>query len=161
MPDASSPDAIRLAIAHIEAQLASHPDDARGWGVLAPVYMQLGRFDDAVDAFRQLIQLNGESAARRSRPRRSAARGGWRHCHGRRARRFEHALQLQAGLPKARFYLGLAAEQDGDDKKALAIYRELEPEADGSRSVDGRPETSPRRARRAGRRQTSPLNSRR
>src|SRR5262249_18749411 len=35
-------------IARIEAFLTEHPDDARGWQVLAPVYMRLGRFDDAV-----------------------------------------------------------------------------------------------------------------
>ena len=131
-PDAASPDAIRLAVAHIEAQLASHPDNARGWGLLASVYMGLGRFDDAVNAFRQVIQLNGESAEGEADLGEAllAAAGGVVTSDARAA--FEKALQLQAGLPKARFYLGLAAEQDGDDKKALAIYRELEPKADGS-----------------------------
>jgi cytochrome c-type biogenesis protein CcmH len=131
-PDAASPDAVRLAIAHIEAQLASHPDDARGWGVLTQVYMRLGRFDDAVNAFRQLIRLDGESAQGEADLGEAllAAAGGVVTSDARAA--FEHALQLQADLPKARFYLGLAAEQDRDDKKALAIYRELEPKADGS-----------------------------
>ena len=159
-PDASSPDAIRLAVAHIEAQLASHPDDRRGWGLLAPVYMGLGRFDDAVNAFRQLIRLNGESAQGEADLGEAllAAAGGIVTFDARAA--IEKALQLQAGLPKARFYLGLAAEQDGDDKKAQAIYRELEPKADGSEAwMVGLKHRL--MALGAGRRQASPLNRRR
>jgi cytochrome c-type biogenesis protein CcmH len=94
--------------------------------------MRLGRFDDAVNAFRQIIRLNGESPQGEADLGEAllAAAGGVVTSDARAA--FEKALQLQAGLPKARFYLGLAAEQDGDDKKALAIYRELEPGADDS-----------------------------
>ena len=33
---------------------------------------------------------------------------------------FDKALAEQPGLPSARFYLGLAAEQDGDLQKAIA-----------------------------------------
>lgn len=47
------------AIARIETQLTNNPDDLRGWTVIAPAYMQLGRFGDAANAYRRIIQLSG------------------------------------------------------------------------------------------------------
>src|SRR6185437_10948343 len=38
--------------ARIEKHLEQHPDDGRGWEVVAPVYLRLGRLDDAVKARR-------------------------------------------------------------------------------------------------------------
>lgn len=44
-------------IGRAEAHLASNPDDARGWQLIAPIYMRLERFDDAVRAFTHLKRL--------------------------------------------------------------------------------------------------------
>jgi cytochrome c-type biogenesis protein CcmH len=52
------------AIARIEARLAQAPDDARGWAVIAPAYMEMQRFGDAANAFRQVIDLEGPTAGR-------------------------------------------------------------------------------------------------
>jgi cytochrome c-type biogenesis protein CcmH len=54
------------AIAQIEARLATTPDDARGWSVIAPAYIELGRYDDAVTAFRRVIALSGATAERQT-----------------------------------------------------------------------------------------------
>ena len=35
---------IETLVARIEVHLQSNPKDGRGWEVLAPVYMQLGRY---------------------------------------------------------------------------------------------------------------------
>src|SRR5436305_3440770 len=51
-------------VAQVEDHLAKNPDDGRGWEVVAPVYMRLGRFDDAVKARRNALRLNGASAIR-------------------------------------------------------------------------------------------------
>ena len=48
-------------LAAAEKRLAGFPDDARGWRVVAPVYMRLGRFEDAANAFRNLVRLEGEN----------------------------------------------------------------------------------------------------
>src|SRR5262249_5586970 len=45
-PNEQSP--LSTLITQVEAHLARNPEDGRGWEVLAPVYMRLGRFDDAV-----------------------------------------------------------------------------------------------------------------
>src|SRR5450759_2970170 len=49
-------------IAQVEDHLARNPKDGRAWEVLAPVYMRLGRFDDAVRAWSNAIALNGSNA---------------------------------------------------------------------------------------------------
>ena len=51
-------------VAQVEAHLARNPNDARGYEVLAPVYLQLGRYQDAVQGAPQ-----GARACRRNRRR--------------------------------------------------------------------------------------------
>lgn len=75
-PDISSmPLAARLAdspqnssvdelVARAEAHLAQNPNDARGWDVLAPIYLRFGRGNDAVNAYRSAIRLEGENFQR-------------------------------------------------------------------------------------------------
>ncbi len=45
------------AIERIEAQLTANSDDLRGWTVIAPAYLQLGRFADAARAYRRIMEL--------------------------------------------------------------------------------------------------------
>lgn len=45
------------AIARIEAQLTANPDDLRGWTVIAPAYLEMGRYADAARAYRRMIEL--------------------------------------------------------------------------------------------------------
>lgn len=46
------------AISRIEAQLTANPDDLRGWTVIAPAYVELGRYGDAANAYRRIIELS-------------------------------------------------------------------------------------------------------
>ena len=109
----SAPGAIEAAVAKIEAHLLKAPDDLRGWQVLAPVYMRMGRFADAARAYRQVL---GPATIRRRRAPRSARRWWrWRTALTAQARaEFDKA----ADAPKAKFYLALAAEQDGKKDEA-------------------------------------------
>lgn len=50
------------AIARIEKQLAATPDDLRGWSVIAPVYLQTGKYPEAEHAYRRVIELGGGTA---------------------------------------------------------------------------------------------------
>ena len=54
-------------MAKIEAHIAAHPDDGRAYEVVAPVYLRMGRYDDAVHARAQAITLLGDTAERRVR----------------------------------------------------------------------------------------------
>lgn len=53
---------LESAIARIEAQLTANPDDLRGWTVIAPAYLELGRHADAARAYRRIIELGGPTA---------------------------------------------------------------------------------------------------
>jgi cytochrome c-type biogenesis protein CcmH len=123
--DAASPEAVEAMIAKIESDLVTSPDDARRWAALALVYMRIGRYDDAVRAFGQLLRLKGEDGDLRADygEALAAAAGGVVTVEARAA--FEKALADTPGLPKARFYLALAVEQDGDAKKAIEQYQSL------------------------------------
>ena len=55
---------VEKLIVQVEQHLQSNPKDGRGWEVLAPVYMQVGRFTDSVNAWRNAINLLGDSADR-------------------------------------------------------------------------------------------------
>ena len=48
---------LESAIARIETQLTANPDDLRGWTVIAPAYLEMGRFADAARAYRRIIEL--------------------------------------------------------------------------------------------------------
>ncbi len=116
-------------IAQVEQHLATNPDDGAGWQVIAPVYMRLGRYDDAVAAFRKSLALNGETAARDSdlgEALVAAANGVVTH---EAKQMFERAVARDDHDPKARYFLGLADEQDGNRDAAATKWRALLAEA--------------------------------
>jgi cytochrome c-type biogenesis protein CcmH len=121
--DASQP--LENLVAQVEQHLEKNPADGRGWSVLAPVLMRLGRYDDAVRAFRNSITYNGEDALRRADLGEAiaAAAGGVITSEAR--AEFDRALALDAGDAKASYFVGLAAEQDGDKDKAAGIWRTM------------------------------------
>jgi cytochrome c-type biogenesis protein CcmH len=113
---------IQGLIAQVEEHLERHPDDARGYEVVAPVYLRMGRFDDAVRARRKILQIAGETADRQADlgEALAAANNGVITVDAKTA--FERALELDPNDLKARFFIGVAAEQDGDRHKAAAIW---------------------------------------
>ena len=112
-------------IAQVETHLDRNPEDGRGWEVIAPIYLRLGRFDDAVKARRKALRLNGETAEREAGFGEAlvVAANGIVTAEAKAA--FERAVALDANNVKARYFLGLAAEQDGNRGQAAAIWRAL------------------------------------
>src|SRR4051812_28641796 len=110
------------AVAHVEAHLAQHPEDGRGWEVIAPVYLRLGRVDEAVKAYAAALRLLGEDAVRLTNYGEALvqASDGMVSADARAA--FGRAASLDPGLAKAHYYLALAAEQDGDHVAARSHY---------------------------------------
>jgi cytochrome c-type biogenesis protein CcmH len=113
------------AVAKVEAYLAASPEDGRGWEVIAPVYLRLGRNDDAVKAYAAAVRLLGETPERVSAYGEAlvAAAQGVVSTEARRA--FERALVLNPMSPKPQFYLARAAEQDGDNTLARSRYEAM------------------------------------
>jgi len=120
---------IETLIAQAEAHLQRNPEDGQGWEVLAPVYMRLDRYSDSVLAWRKALQLLGESAERDANlgEALTAEANGVVTAEAENA--FVRATTLDKTIISARYYLGLAAEQDGRREEAAKIWRELVAEA--------------------------------
>jgi cytochrome c-type biogenesis protein CcmH len=112
-------------VAKVEDHLAQHPEDGRGWQVLAPIYLRMGRFDDAVKAWRNTLRLIGESADGEADLGEALVGAANGIVTAEAGSAFEHALALDAHNVKARFFTGLSAEQDGKRDQAAAIWRDL------------------------------------
>jgi cytochrome c-type biogenesis protein CcmH len=122
-PDATQP--LDALVTQVEQHLEKNPTDARGWTVLAPVLARLGRFDDAVKAYRKVINYGGETADLRADLGEviAAAAGGVVTAEAK--TEFERARTLNAGEAKANYFLGVAAEQDGRKAEAASIWRAM------------------------------------
>ncbi len=110
-------------VAQVEQHLEANPTDGRGWSILAPVLAKLGRMDDAVRAFRNSITYNGENAARRADLGEVLVAAASGVVTAEAKAEFERAVALDADEVKARYFLGLAAEQDGRAEDAAAVWR--------------------------------------
>jgi cytochrome c-type biogenesis protein CcmH len=122
-------DSIASLVGQVEARLAANPNDGAGWEVIAPVYARLGRFDDAVKARQKALALNGETATREADlgEAETAAANGVVTAEAKAT--FDRAVARDPKEAKARYFLGLAAEQDGRSNDAAAIWRTMLAEA--------------------------------
>jgi cytochrome c-type biogenesis protein CcmH len=125
LSDPAKANDLGAAIARIEAHLIAHPEDGAGFKVVAPAYMGLARYSEAVKAYGEALRLLGEDPETRANYGEAlvAAAGGVVTAEARAA--FERALAAKADLAKARYYVALAAEQDGEKGKAAELYEKL------------------------------------
>jgi cytochrome c-type biogenesis protein CcmH len=116
---------IAALIVRIERHLEEKPDDGRGWEVIAPVYMRLERFDDAAKARRSALNLLGVTAQREVDlgAALAMAAGGVVTADAKAA--FERAAAIEPGNVQATFFLGIAAQQDGNEAEAVRLWRGL------------------------------------
>lgn len=126
---AAARDSIDNLVAQAEAHLQRNPVDGRGWEILAPVYMRLDRYSDSVMAWRNALQLLGDDADREANlgEALTAEANGVVTAEAKAA--FVRAVTLDNTTVSARYYLGLAAEQDGRREEAAKIWRDLIAEA--------------------------------
>ena len=112
---------LRQAVALVEAHLAKSPNDGKGWAVVAPIYLRMGRPAQAADAYRKALASLGEDAAMRADLGEAlmASRPG--EVTPQALAEFQKAL-TDGPSDKAEYYLGLAAAQSGDKAGAIARY---------------------------------------
>jgi cytochrome c-type biogenesis protein CcmH len=122
-PDVTQP--LDNLVAQVEQHLEKNPTDGRGWNVLAPVLVKLGRYDDAVRAYHNSITYGGDSAARRADLGEALAAAAGGVVTDEAKAEFERAIALDANEFKATYFLGVAAEQDGRTAEAGSIWRAM------------------------------------
>lgn len=120
---------VAILVRRVEDHLAANPSDGRGYELLAPVYLKLGRMDDAVRAYAQAIRLLGSTAERQAALGEALVVRDEGMVGQDATRAFQAAVALDPSGPKARYFLGLAAEQDGRHQDAAAIFAQMEKDA--------------------------------
>nr|WP_244644173.1 c-type cytochrome biogenesis protein CcmI [Azorhizobium oxalatiphilum] len=120
---------IAILVRRVEEHLSANPNDGRGYEILAPVYARLGRLDDSAQAYRAAIRTLGPSVERYSALGEvlTAAADGMVPQDAVKA--FTAAVDIDPRAVKARYFLGLAAEQDGRKADAVALWRSMLDEA--------------------------------
>lgn len=125
-------------VARLDAHLAENPDDLRGQELAFPIYMRLGRFDNAAASAQRIVALKGESAEALGNLAEALIFVGKGHIGEDARKALVRSLALDPTLARSRFYMGLLAEQDGDVPRAVALLKALEadvPEGDEKRAV--------------------------
>ncbi|QIB35112.1 c-type cytochrome biogenesis protein CcmI [Ancylobacter pratisalsi] len=116
---------VAVLIRKVEDHLEANPQDGRGYEVIAPIYQRTGRTGDAVRAWSNAIRLLGPSPARQTGLGEAliAEAGGVVTSEASAA--FKLALSEDPKDPKARYFLGLGAEQDGKPAEAASYWSAL------------------------------------
>jgi cytochrome c-type biogenesis protein CcmH len=112
-------------VARAELHLRQNPEDGHGWDVLAPIYLRLGRNEDAVVAFRNAIRLDGTSAAREGGLGEALVSSAQGVVTADAQAAFERALAIEPDDARSRFFLALGYSQEGRDGEAKALWEKM------------------------------------
>ena len=124
-PQSAAGQDLATLIGQIEAHLVEHPQDGKGFEVLAPIYMRLGRYGDALRARTEAMRLLGETPDRLAdlaEARIAVADGVVTREAG---ETLDKALALEPKQAKARFLKAIGLEQDGRHDDAVAALRAM------------------------------------
>ena len=113
------------AVAQIEQQLEKAPDDLRGWSVVAPAYMQMGRFDDAAKALRKVIALDGPTADRETDLGEALMMAAKGNATGEPMALFERAAKRDPQHARSRYYIAGELTRTGEFAAAKTAWTEL------------------------------------
>src|SRR5450631_2887248 len=119
------PGGIEQTVAEVETYLESNPKNGRGWELLAPVYLRLGRFDDAVRARRNALEIFGPDAARLGDLGEAFVMASNGVVTAEAKDLFARANAADPEDVMAQYYLGLSAKQDGRRDEAAQRWTAL------------------------------------
>jgi cytochrome c-type biogenesis protein CcmH len=116
---------IATLVARVEQHLAANPDDGAGWEVVAPVYVRLGRYTDAVRAYHNALRILGSNADDEGGLGQAivAANDGTVTADARAA--FQRAEKLAPDDPRPKFFLALWLTQQGRHDEAVTAWHRL------------------------------------
>ena len=122
---ASGDGEIDALVARVESHLAADPEDGQGWEVIGPVYMRMGRFEDAARAFDNARRILGATPEREALFAEALMRanGGLVTAEARQI--LERVVAADPGNVRARFYLAVALGQSGRKDEAVAAWSSL------------------------------------
>jgi len=112
-------------IERLVARLRESPNDLKGWVVLARSYEFIGRFDDAVAAYRRALALLPDSAELWADYADALASAKEGDLGGEAGFAIQRALALDARQPKALALAATAAARQGDAQRSRELWLQL------------------------------------
>lgn len=122
--DSANPDP-NILIRRVELRLEEHPEDGRGWEVLAPVYLNSGRVTESVNAWRNAIKTMGPDPRRYGGLAEALVVMNQGKVTPETREAFDKVIELVPNDPRARFYLALGDAQDGKYDEAVSKLEAL------------------------------------
>ncbi len=116
---------VGLAVEELAARLREQPENLDGWLLLGRSYITLGRHSEAVRAYRQAAELAPGDSSVHSRLGESMVMAAEGFVTPSAREVFEVELGIEPRDPAARYYVALAAAQDGRLQDAFDGWREL------------------------------------
>ena len=113
------------AIKDVETRLASHPEDIRGWQVIAPIYMQSGEYAKAEHAFRQILALGPPTANGEADLAEALMMQNGGAATGEAADLLNRAVAMDSKNVRARFYLAAEAMRAKNYAAAVTQWNDV------------------------------------
>lgn len=114
-----------VLVARLAEKLRTRPDDMTGWTLYAAALQKLGRHDEAVAAWRQVVAIDPNRAASHAQLAEALVFAADGSVTAEARTVLIRALSIDATEPRARYYAGLAASQAGDTERALVTWMGL------------------------------------
>ena len=138
---AQPPQTLAEAIAGLEADLKRDPSQLDGWRLLARAHAEEGRADKARDAFARAAALapdNDEVQVEYSESR--ALADPRKRFDADAVARLQRVLERNSAHQRARWFLGIAQRQAGDDAAAAQTWEPLLTQVDANTAASLRPQ---------------------
>ncbi len=142
------PQSLGAAIAQLEAELQRNPNQAEGWRLLAQAYEREDQAVKARAAYAKALELSPRDAGLLAEAAQSRALANDKRLFDAEAiALLQRALQIEPNHQRARWFLGIAQRQAGDDAAAAATWEPLLAQVDTATAASLRIEVdSARRA---------------
>ena len=116
---------IDAQISQLETRLKAKPDDAEGWRMLGWSFFETGRFAESARAYARATQIAPGNAEYWSALGEALVLAGKGNVPPDARTAFNRALGVDPSDPRARYFLGVAKDIDGDHKGAIEDWLTL------------------------------------
>ncbi len=114
-----------------EKRLSQTPDDTDGWKAIAPVYVRLGRFNDAENAYQNILRVEGRTPEFIIKLADVYIEEKQGQIDERAKALINEVLAGDKNHPIARFYSGIVELQKGNQAETLRIWQDMVDTANG------------------------------
>lgn len=136
-----APETLGDAVAQLEAELQRDPRQPEGWRLLAQAYQRQDQATKARDAYAKAVELGPEDAGLLAEAAQSRAVASANRLFDPEAVvMLQRALQLEPDHQRARWFLGIAQRQSGDEAAAAATWEPLLAKVDAATAASLRKE---------------------